>query len=250
MLGSGLKKNRGQKGFTLIEIVVTLVILGIVAVMSVQLIMPIFQGYTDARVVDRLYNEAKFAVERMTRELRMSIPNTVRTVPGDTGVQFGLLADAAYYSKGPANKKQIEVDATMGALLSLGDKLSIYNTNPAHFYNSVRVYQIAALPGGNIIQLDKNLNQHSPNRRFYLLNSPVTFYHSGTQLLRNFGYNLANAEYGTSGGNVLATRVQSATFTYSPGSLHRNAYIDIELTMADGDITLDYSHQIHVRNMP
>jgi len=250
MCKSGFRTDRSQKGFTLIEMVVTMVILGIVAVMSVQLIMPIFRGYIDARVVDRLYNEAKFAVERMDRELRMAIPNTMRTVPGDTGVQFGLLADAAYYSKGPADKKQIEVDATMGALLAIGDKLSIYNTNPNKFYNENRVYQIAALPGGNIIELNKKLNKHSPDRRFYLLKFPVTFYHSGTQILRSFGYNLASADYGTSGGNVLATRVQSATFTYTPGSLNRNAYIDIELTMADGDITLNYSHQIHVRNMP
>jgi len=239
-------QRSNNHGFTLIEMIVTLLILGIVAVMTVQLIMPIFRGYVDARVVDRLYNEAKFAVERMDRELRMAIPNTVRTVASDTGVQFGLLSNVAYYSEGPADRSQIEVLET----LAIGDQLSIYNTNPNKFYTGNRIYQVTNLPGGNIIELDKKLKKNSPDRRYYLINTPVTFYHSGTRILRNFGYAIANAEDGTSGGNVLATRVQSATFTYNPGSKFRNAYIDIELTMADGDITLDYSHQVHVRNMP
>jgi MSHA biogenesis protein MshO len=239
-----------EQGFTLIEMVVTLLVLGIVAAMTVQLILPIFHGYIDARAVDLLYNEAKFAVERMDRELRMSIPNTVRTVAGDTGVQFGSLDDAAYYSKGPTNKSQIEVDTTMGGLLSVGDKLSIYNTNPNKFYSDNRIYQITSLLSGNIIELNKKLKRNSPDRRYYLIKSPVTFYHSGNRLLRSFGYNIANTEYGTSGGNVLATRVQSATFTYNPGSQYRNAYIDIQLTMTEGDISLDYSHQVHIRNIP
>lgn len=241
-----------QQGFTLMEMVITIILLGIVGVMSVQMILPIISGYNDARTTDQLYNEAKFAIERIDRELRMAIPNTVRTVASDTGVQFGLLADAAYYSDSPASNSQIEVDATMGGAggLTVGDQLSVYNTNPGNFYNSTRVYQVTAPPVANIVQLNRPLVPHSPSRRFYMLNTPVTFYHSGTQLLRSFGYGLGSVNYGTSGGDVLATKVQNATFTYSPGTLSRNAYLQINLTMSNGGLTLNYSHRIHIRNMP
>jgi MSHA biogenesis protein MshO len=241
---------KNQRGFTLMEMVITIVLLGIVGVMSVELIMPIIGGYTNARATDRLYNEAKFAVERIDRELRMAIPNTLRETDGGTGVQFGLLADAGYYSDSHADNDKIEVDSTMYGNLNINDNLSIYNTDSVNFYNGNRVYQLTNKLAANIIQLDSNLTPHSPSRRLYLLDAPVTFYHSGTQLLRSFDYGLGSNNFGTSGGDVLATRVESATFTYNPGSLSRNATLQIDLTMAEKDLHLDYSHQIHIRNVP
>jgi len=247
------KSRKAQSGFTLIELVVTITLLGVVGMMGVQSILPIVRGYVDARIVDRLYNEAKFSVERMDRELRMAIPNTVRPVTDNTGIQFGKLKKAGYYSTGPADRSQIEILEP----LTINDQLSIYNTNPNFFYfdstkpTESRIYTIDSLLGGNILQLNNKLKKDSPNRRYYQIDTPVTFYYSDNKLLRNFNYSIDINEYGTGGdGNALATKVYSATFTYSPETMHRNAYIDIRLIMEEGDITLEYNHRIHVRNTP
>ncbi|PLX83701.1 MAG: hypothetical protein C0618_12315 [Desulfuromonas sp.] len=240
-------------GFTLVEMVVVIVLLGIVGAMTSQLILPLLTSYTESRVVDRLYGDAKFAVERIDREIRMSIPNSLRTVASDTGIQFGRLKDAAYYSDRPANNKHIELDATTYPTMAVGDQLSIYNTNPNQFYNGNRNYQIDTLLAGNVVELDRKPAPQSPLRRFYcfdLAQSPVTFYHSGTQLIRSFGYGLGGAIDGTAGGNVVATNVQSAAFSYDPGNMTRNATLKIDLTMAANGISLNYSHKIHIRNMP
>jgi MSHA biogenesis protein MshO len=66
-------------GFTLMELVVTLVILGIVSAMVAVFLLKPIQGYFDTTRRARLVDAADFALRRIARDLATAVPNSVRS---------------------------------------------------------------------------------------------------------------------------------------------------------------------------
>jgi len=67
---SGAIWRRGEHGWTLIELVMVIVILGLLAAMGAGLLSSLFQSYFAARDITSSDGQARAAFERMTRELR------------------------------------------------------------------------------------------------------------------------------------------------------------------------------------
>ena len=57
-----------QKGYTLLEIVMVIVLLGIIGVITFQVVFSGVETFAKARNRKELYDQAKFAMERMVRE--------------------------------------------------------------------------------------------------------------------------------------------------------------------------------------
>lgn len=79
------------RGFTLIEVIVSIVLLGIVASMVAVFIRTPILGYRDA--VDRaeITDQADLALRRIARDLRVALPNSVRVAndsAGNTVLEF------------------------------------------------------------------------------------------------------------------------------------------------------------------
>lgn len=66
-------------GFTLLELVVTLVILGIVSAMVTVFLQKPIEGYFDTARRARLVDAADFALRRIARDLAAAVPNSVRS---------------------------------------------------------------------------------------------------------------------------------------------------------------------------
>lgn len=64
-----MKISKGESGFTLIEIIVVIVILGIMAVVLTNAIVYGIQSYVFARNADQLSQKAQLAMARINREL-------------------------------------------------------------------------------------------------------------------------------------------------------------------------------------
>ena len=67
-----------QRGFTLVEAVIVMVVTGILAGIMVLFIRRPVQNYTDAAARAELSDAADLALRRMARELRTALPNSVR----------------------------------------------------------------------------------------------------------------------------------------------------------------------------
>lgn len=83
--------RRPQRGFTLIEAIIVIVLTGIVSVMAAMFIRVPMKSYIDLTARAELADTADTAVRRIARELHLALPNSVRTVTNSTGSYLELL---------------------------------------------------------------------------------------------------------------------------------------------------------------
>lgn len=64
-------RNPNPNGFTLIEIVITIVIVGVLAGIASLIILQGIRAYSDEEARSNVHYQARFAMERMAREIRL-----------------------------------------------------------------------------------------------------------------------------------------------------------------------------------
>ena len=112
-------RRRRQSGFTLIELVVTLVISAIVVSFVSMFISGPVRGFTDQARRARLVDAADSALQRMGRDVRRALPNSVRTTAGGGVVALELLSTVdggRYRAQPPGTAAQI-LDLAVGRRL-------------------------------------------------------------------------------------------------------------------------------------
>ena len=70
--------RKKSSGFSLIELIVVIVILGVLAASITSFIRFGTQIYTETTARDQLVSSARFAIERLNREVRNALPNSLR----------------------------------------------------------------------------------------------------------------------------------------------------------------------------
>ena len=80
-----------QRGFTLIELIVVIVITAIVAGMVTVFIRAPVQSYLDVAARAELADAADLASRRITRDVRLALPNSVRVTNNESGSYLELL---------------------------------------------------------------------------------------------------------------------------------------------------------------
>src|SRR5574341_583889 len=64
-------RNPQSKGFTLVEIVITIVLIGILSGIAAMIILQGVRAYSDEQSRSDVHYQARLALERMAREIRM-----------------------------------------------------------------------------------------------------------------------------------------------------------------------------------
>ena len=80
-----------QRGFTLIELIVVIIITAIVAGMVTVFIRAPIQSYLDVSARAELADAADLASRRITRDVRLALPNSVRVTSNESGSYLELL---------------------------------------------------------------------------------------------------------------------------------------------------------------
>ena len=87
--------QRRSRGFTLIELIVVIVITAIIAGMVTVFIRAPVQSYLDVTARAELADAADTASRRITREVRLALPNSVRVTSNSSGTYLELLLTKA-----------------------------------------------------------------------------------------------------------------------------------------------------------
>lgn len=249
--------KKKQRGFTLMELIIVIVLLGIVGAMGAGFISAAFRGFFDADVRMEMYEEGKSAMVRMEREIHIALPNAVQI--NGNGIEFGVIDENAmagvfgqYTEAHPSGGTTI-TDRTAG--LPLGTLISMYNTEWAIFSNGSRTYRVAS-NGANPMTLDRNIGAASPYQRFYAVRpTAVRFSVAGTTLSRSTAAVNVGAALGAFGGAQTLARniIPSGAlpfFTYDPGTSTRNSVVSIHFAIQRNGETVNFHKEIQVRNVP
>ena len=273
-------------GFTLIELVVAITLLGIVGSMAAVFLGNTLEGYSALNRHNDLQTSLRMAVERISRELRHALPNSVCTDDGSgcnnpgSIVYFIRTIDAGEYQTRsgnyaggqaraplpvtPASTSSFDVLSGNTINATAGQWVVVYNTDNADIYSSGnRRQQINAITSKDtdgvtpddvsVIQFASAVNfpTQSPSRRFHVIeNNAIIFYLQGTDLYRarsSLG-SPASAIAGTE--KLLLQNVSACTFTYLPGSLLRSGLLRIDISVNNGTESLQMIHEAQVYNAP
>jgi MSHA biogenesis protein MshO len=144
-----MKSSYSDRGFTLIELVTVIVVLAVVSVGISGFVRSGLDIYTDVTERDQLLSDSRFLAERLNRELRGAIPNSIRIANAD-GIQCIEFVPAlwvTYYTSLPVfpdtttQATIVEIaDNSEGYELSLptatdsGDFAFVYPTKPTDVY--------------------------------------------------------------------------------------------------------------------
>jgi MSHA biogenesis protein MshO len=263
---------RAARGFTLVEAIVSIVIIGILGAIVAVFIRAPMQGYADSVARAEASDEADLALRRMAREIRLALPNSVRVDAEGSTIEFLLTRTGGRYlaaedearSGTPLDfvdpqKTTFTVVGGLQAAVLATDYVVVYNLGPNMspadaygFATSERnIASVAAAAKGatQLVMADnpfaRNDAMPSPGRRFHIVSSPVTFRcetKGGKQVLTRYaGYNIRPNITDTMTGaglksSVLARRLDSCAnlFRYDVGDaeLRRSALVLLSLGLS------------------
>ena len=281
---------KNQQGFTLIESIITIIIIGIVSATVSLIIGNYLENYDATSRRTMMQTAAQLAVERISREVRHALPNSIciyngaACVPSTAQNKFYFLSikDAGYYQENSGNypnaaaKKPLPVTplsdnefdivsetdkANLNAIEGV-DWIAVYNINNANIYAGKNARKINTLTnmvpaaGENIIRVQLaggpfSFPLHSPQRRFHIINPYSTlFFLQGTNLMWGKSADGFATPETPAESHLLLQNVSNLSFSFSAGSLKRSGLLHIDLTVEDDGEKIHLIHEAHVYNVP
>lgn len=273
-------------GFTLVELIVVIAITGIVAAAVAVFIRRPVEGYIDAARRAELSDAADTALRRITRDLRLALPNSIRTksAGGVEYIEFLQTSGGGRYraevdSGGAGNILDFAAADTtfdvIGAMptFSGGESIVVYNltaeettgggcagatvaTTSANAYSGDN--RQAGSGGGSSITLSaaKLFPFTSPGKRFHVVQYPVTYACNATtgELRRYWNYPISLCQPtppATPNNVLLAQNVSGCSFSYSSSAASsRNSVVVLTLQLTQGGESVRLFQQAHVSNVP
>lgn len=219
-----------QGGFTLVEAVLVMVVIGILGASVAVFIRAPVQGYADAVVRAELLDVADLALRRMARDLRLALPNSVRVNAAQDSIEFLLTRTGGRYldaADGVDSRPVLDfLDPTKTSFTVVGAMPTSAQLEPGHDYLVVNnlgpdfppadAYAVSASQR-NIALIDgvdtaaSTITLHdnpfavqvppvpSASKRFHIVSGPVSYYcgpeTSGPHLLtRQSGYPISASQ--------------------------------------------------------
>ncbi|WP_158592195.1 prepilin-type N-terminal cleavage/methylation domain-containing protein [Noviherbaspirillum sedimenti] len=276
--------SRFQTGFTLIEAVMVIAITGVIAAVVAVFIRAPVQGYLDSSRRAALTDIADTAVRRMSRDLHLALPNSVRNAAGSSCIEFLPTITGGRYraeqdcSAGCSGDK-LDFDAAdtgfdvlspMSSVPAVGDTVAIYNLGVpgADAYAGDNTAIISTPSAGHLAFSSKLFPFVSPGNRFQIIpaaDSVVSYVcrDAGTDASGNgTGILYRYSNYATSATAaitcpvppaatpILANRVSACNFVYASEVTSRAGLVSLQLSITENNETVRLYHEVHVNNVP
>ena len=290
-----------HRGFSLIELVIVIILTGILAGVLFMILRGPLQAYVQIERRVALIDIVETALHRMTREIRLALPYSVRAdAPGGfEAVEFIRTLDGGRYRNRGVNRLKFNqasgtfdvfntlvnfasIDTAAAAssqdcIDSQADCLVVFNIGQPKtsatataigfsanaYLGASNAYEgnIAAVTAAaaNSISFDNSdltwsFGIQSPQQRFHIVDTPVSFVCNGSEIYRYSDYTIPESQQANPGGssNLLIDQVTSCEFDFDKPTLTRFGLltINIEVTDAQSGESVTLLQQIHITNVP
>lgn len=275
---------RTAAGFTLVELIVVIVLVGIIGgVLTLQL-KPAIQSYLLVQQRAALTSQADTALRRIVADVRGAVPNSLR-LGSDTCLELVPTIDGGRFCTAPetgsppvASAYLDDIDArnAFDVLTPLsyaprkGDAIVVGNQNPDDVYDGANVAFVeetvatASAAGMHRIRLsgDFRLPPGYDGGRFVIVPGDRKVVYTcrlkenGTGTLYRFTAARSAAPSCTPPGDAAPVtamdRVSACAFAYSPGqgATQESGYIQLQLTLSDQGESVPLTVGAHVDNVP
>ncbi|EHK9184924.1 prepilin-type N-terminal cleavage/methylation domain-containing protein [Vibrio vulnificus] len=226
------------RGFTLVEMVLTLIV-GSILVLGIAGFVELgTKGYADSVDRQRIQTQAQFVLEKLSREFRHAVPNSF----SDSGncLSFYPIVYSGFYAV-EGNDIQFLIGNT-NATSQLANGLSLV-INPSRQQDLVSdSFDVSGLTNGAgyfaVLNQAASLESNSINRRHYIFNANgrVEYCFTAGRISRN--------------GVQVADSVSAASFNYLEPTLQRGGLVHIKLTFTQNDESSHYQQDVQVLNVP
>ena len=280
-----MNREKQKRGFTLVELLLVIVIIGILAVASFSFISAGFNIYSQGVKRQEAVAQSRFILTRLSKELRHATPNSLRLNCDNASIgacstqqclEFTPFLSATHYTNylptvAPFNISAVDFELNNLTQPQTGSWATIYPLNSPDIYDEsnnkrlqVSAFNSSATSAIDEWQFSKAFAQESPSKRLYLLDQPVSFCVEGNSLYRysNYGFTTSQldaASLQVSSGvkrdlmsNYISNDLtSSAFFILSEVTLQRSGVVNVFAQMGFNDTEqISISHEVYVPNVP
>ncbi len=250
-----------SSGFTLVELIATMVILGIISVMTSKFIVNGFSFYVDATNIQKISTTANFVAEKMEKLIENSVPNSIVISETGKSITFVPIKGALGYTYIPKNPlSAFDSEPVLYAVTTAFDSSNIKKDAYVAFNNygsNEEYYKVLNVTvNGNVtaVKIDASSKKFTPGSergRLYFVdgqNRYITVKLENSQLVI-IEHN-GNEATGTK--NILARDVSDIRFSKVAGAFNQYGEIEIEYRFPYQNIAYEKSiyQRIGVANAP
>ena len=250
-----------SRGFTLVELIATMVILGIISVMTSKFIVNGFSFYVDATNIQKISTTANFVAEKMEKLIENSVPNSIVISETGESITFVPIKGALGYTYIPKNPlSAFDNEPVLYAVTTAFDSSNIKKDAYVAFNNygsNEEYYKVLNVTvNGNVtaVKIDASSKKFTPGSergRLYFVdgqNRYITVKLENSQLVI-IEHN-GNEATGTK--NILARDVSDIRFSKVAGAFNQYGEIEIEYRFPYQNIAYEKSiyQRIGVANAP
>ncbi|EHZ2847735.1 prepilin-type N-terminal cleavage/methylation domain-containing protein [Vibrio vulnificus] len=227
-----------SRGFTLVEMVLTLIV-GSILVLGIAGFVELgTKGYADSVDRQRIQTQAQFVLEKLSREFRHAVPNSFSD--SANCLSFYPIVYSGFYAVEGNDIQFLIGNTNVKPALANGLRLVI---NPSRQQDLVSdSFDVSGLTNSAgyfaVPNQAASLESNSINRRHYIFNANgrVEYCFTAGRISRN--------------GVQVADSVYAASFNYLEPTLQRGGLVHIKLTFTQNDESSHYQQDVQVLNVP
>jgi len=254
-------------GFTMVELVVVIMLLGILSIGTVRFIGDATDGFAGGSARGELSAGVRQSVQHLGQALREALPNSIRVTAAGDCLEYVPVINASVYVTAPIGLSgsimqivpfdSVVSSANWHVVLTPNDSLYAANSpgplSPLVIAGSPNAENLVALTFASAHQF----SSASPQQRFFVVEAPVSYCLSNNTLYRyqNYGFQnsqptIATLPNSLPNRNILMGDLSATlpVFATESATLTRNAVVSIELEFTKGGQQLDISHSVQIRN--
>lgn len=233
-----------KNGFTLIEMVLAILVTSVLVLGMANLTGVGTRGYFESIDRYRVQNEARFVLEKLSREVRHAVPNLFSAQNNDDCISFFPIYDGGFYAISGADINFIVSDFaqvnSQSAALSI-----VINPTQAYSEDIDNVYALAdaTVSGATFTLPDAALTLvgGSVSQRHYIFDTDneVNYCINGTRITRN----------GITVSNMLVSSGENS-IRYEAATVQANGLVDMSFVFGTNGEQTQFEQEVQVVNVP